>query len=217
MASIGKTFREAREKKGVDLSRAAAQTRILHKHLEMMEHDDFSRMPAPMYAKGFIRMYAEYLGIDPAPLIQEYLEVHLGESSGRPETPPVKKAAKPEPRDILITEPVAEEQPVRKKEKRPRKPLQNPLKPAWQALSGALQPVISRIRESLLNLLPYLPGLMLLAVLALIVVMIGRCAAGRYRAPDEAPGSGSLQSGALMQDPPVRYLEIPVVEEENQP
>ena len=30
-----------------------------------MERDDFSRMAAPIYAKGFIRLYAEYLGLDP--------------------------------------------------------------------------------------------------------------------------------------------------------
>jgi transcriptional regulator with XRE-family HTH domain len=217
MASIGKSFREARERKGVDLSRAAAQTHILLKHLEMMEHDDFSRMPAPMYAKGFIRMYAEYLGIDPVPLVQEYVEVHLGESSGRAETPSKRTAPVPEPADILLPETEEGQKPVRKKVKRERKPFKNPLVPLWKNLTGAVQPVLARIREGLLHLVPYLPGLILLALLALIVVLIGRCAAGRYDAPDEAAGGAALQSGALMQEPPVRYLEIPVVEEENQP
>ena len=41
-----------------------------------MEADNFSVMPAPTYAKGFIRLYAEYLGLDPAPLVQEYLANH---------------------------------------------------------------------------------------------------------------------------------------------
>lgn len=213
MAIIGQSLRLAREKKGIDLSRAAAQTHILLKHLEMMERDDFSRMPAPMYAKGFIRIYAEFLGIDPAPLIQEYIEVHLGES---PERPPATPVTKHDARDILLSD-SEQEEPARKKEKRKHKPFANTLKQAWDALSGALKPLFGRIRESLQNLLPYLPGMVLLALLALIVVLIGRCAAGRSGAKDEAAGSATLQSGALMQEPPVRYLDIPVVEEENQP
>lgn len=209
MASIGKTFRDAREKKGVDLSKAAAQTHILVKHLEMMERDDFSRMPAPMYAKGFIRMYADFLGVDPAPLVQEYVEVHLGESPARPET-------KPESRGVLLPDSEPEE-PASKNEPRERKPFKNPLKPAWRALAGVLQPLIARAREGLLNLLPYVPGLIVLVFLALVVVLIGRCAASRSGPADEATGGGTLQSGALMQEPPVRYLEIPTIEEESQP
>jgi len=36
------------------------------------EDNDFSRIPAPVYGKGFIKLYAEFLGLDPAPLIAEY-------------------------------------------------------------------------------------------------------------------------------------------------
>lgn len=78
MATIGEQFRSAREHKRVSLSKAAASTHIKIQHLEAMESDDFSRMPAPAYAKGFIKLYAEYLGLEPAPLIEEYQARHIG-------------------------------------------------------------------------------------------------------------------------------------------
>ena len=41
--------------------------------LEALERDDFSSIPAPIYGKGFLRLYAEYLELDPVPLIEDYL------------------------------------------------------------------------------------------------------------------------------------------------
>ncbi|MBU1909567.1 MAG: helix-turn-helix domain-containing protein, partial [Verrucomicrobia bacterium] len=76
MADIGQTFREAREKKKVSCSQAAAATRMKMQHIEALERSDFSYMAAPTYAKGFIRLYADYLGLDPEPLIREYLAQH---------------------------------------------------------------------------------------------------------------------------------------------
>ncbi|HEY8239837.1 MAG TPA: helix-turn-helix domain-containing protein [Kiritimatiellia bacterium] len=74
MESLGQTFKSTRERKRVSLSQAAAKTRIKVQILEGLEKNDFSTIAAPTYAKGFIKMYAEYLGLDPAPLIKEYNE-----------------------------------------------------------------------------------------------------------------------------------------------
>ncbi|MBN1270590.1 MAG: helix-turn-helix domain-containing protein [Kiritimatiellae bacterium] len=76
MATIGQTFKTARENRKLTTSQAAAATRIKIQHIEAMERDDFSVMAAPAYAKGFIKLYAEHLGLDPRPLVQEYLEHH---------------------------------------------------------------------------------------------------------------------------------------------
>jgi cytoskeletal protein RodZ len=76
MADIGQTFRAAREGKKVSCSQAAAATRMKVQHIEALERGDFSYMAAPAYAKGFIRLYADYLGLDPEPLIREYMERH---------------------------------------------------------------------------------------------------------------------------------------------
>ncbi|MBI9020939.1 MAG: helix-turn-helix domain-containing protein [Verrucomicrobia bacterium] len=77
MATLGQQLKAAREAKGVSESEAGAATRILTKLIVAMEADDFSVMPAPTYAKGFIRLYAEYLELDPAPLVAEYLEKNV--------------------------------------------------------------------------------------------------------------------------------------------
>jgi len=62
----------------ITASQAALKTRLKVQVIEQMERDDFSKMPAPTYARGFIRIYADFLGLDSAPLVQEYNEHHGG-------------------------------------------------------------------------------------------------------------------------------------------
>ncbi|MBP7828958.1 MAG: helix-turn-helix domain-containing protein [Kiritimatiellae bacterium] len=76
MLDIGQTLREARERKKVTCSQAASATRMKVQHVEALERNDFKPMAAPTYAKGFIRLYAGYLGLDPGPLIRAYTEQH---------------------------------------------------------------------------------------------------------------------------------------------
>lgn len=87
METIGQRFKNAREKKRVSLSQAALKTHIKVQNLEMMERGDFTKMPAPIYARGFIRSYAGYLGLDAAPLVKEYDEQLGGDR--RPPAPPI--------------------------------------------------------------------------------------------------------------------------------
>jgi hypothetical protein len=72
MSTLGQQLKAARQAKGISESEAGSATKILTKMIVAMEEDDFSLMAAPTYAKGFIRLYADYLGLDPAPLIEEY-------------------------------------------------------------------------------------------------------------------------------------------------
>lgn len=76
MATLGQQLKAAREAKGVSEQDAGIATKILTKTIVAMEADNFSVMAAPTYAKGFIRLYAEYLGLDPEPLVDEYLLRH---------------------------------------------------------------------------------------------------------------------------------------------
>lgn len=75
MSTLGETLRNARLKKNVSISDAAVATRVTAMVLESLENDDLSLIPAPIYGKGYLRMYADYLQIDPAPLIEEYLNL----------------------------------------------------------------------------------------------------------------------------------------------
>lgn len=88
MATLGQQLKEAREAKGVSESDAGRATKILTKLIHAMENDDFSDMAAPMYAKGFIRLYADYLGLDPDPLVDEYMQRHAPARRPLMEEPP---------------------------------------------------------------------------------------------------------------------------------
>jgi hypothetical protein len=93
MATLGQQLKAAREAKGVSESEAGKATKILTKLIVDMEADDFSEMAAPTYAKGFIRLYARYLGLDPQPMVDEYLEKH----APGPRKPQTEKESRSEP------------------------------------------------------------------------------------------------------------------------
>ena len=80
MATLGQQLKAAREAKGVSAHDAGAATKILTKMIIALEADDFSGMAAPTYAKGFIRIYAGYLGLNPEPLVEEYVLRHAPSS-----------------------------------------------------------------------------------------------------------------------------------------
>lgn len=73
IGTIGQKLEAARQSKGVTISEAGQATKIMSKYIEAMEADDFGELAAPVYVKGFIRMYAQYLGLDAVPLVNEYL------------------------------------------------------------------------------------------------------------------------------------------------
>lgn len=68
---IGAALNEAREARGISLEQAANDTRISLRFLEALESEEFDELPAPVYVRGFLRSYANYLGVDPQPLIEE--------------------------------------------------------------------------------------------------------------------------------------------------
>lgn len=69
MATIGETLRAARERRGLSLSEASRLTRIAPRFLVALEEDDYGALPAPVYARGFLRSYATLLGLEPEPLV----------------------------------------------------------------------------------------------------------------------------------------------------
>ena len=76
IGTIGQKLEAARQAKGVTVSEAGRATKILSKFIEAMEADDFDALSAPVYAKSFIKMYAQYLGLDARPLVDDYVAQH---------------------------------------------------------------------------------------------------------------------------------------------
>jgi cytoskeletal protein RodZ len=71
---LGELLLDARERKGVDLTRAERDTKIRAKYLEALERSDFSKLPGAVYTKGFLRNYAIYLGLDPEMVLTRWKE-----------------------------------------------------------------------------------------------------------------------------------------------
>src|SRR5438034_8470643 len=72
MFEIGSSLREARVRRKLELSQVEADTRIRAKYLMALESNRFEALPAPAYAKGFLRTYADYLGLDAQRFVDEY-------------------------------------------------------------------------------------------------------------------------------------------------
>jgi cytoskeleton protein RodZ len=69
---IGNSLREARVRRGIDFAQAELATKIRGKYLRALEEEHFEVLPAETYVKGFLRTYAEYLGLDGQLYVDEY-------------------------------------------------------------------------------------------------------------------------------------------------
>ncbi|KZK15676.1 RodZ domain-containing protein [Meiothermus taiwanensis] len=72
MCELGKRLKEAREAKGLDLAQAAEALKVRRVVLEALEDCRFDELPEPPLARGYLKRYAQLLGLDPAPLLALY-------------------------------------------------------------------------------------------------------------------------------------------------
>jgi cytoskeletal protein RodZ len=87
-ASFGDWLRRQREMREISLRDIADRTKISLRYLQAMEDDRFDLLPAPIFAKGFLREYARYVGLSPDEVVNHYLAVQQQQS---PEEEGVKK------------------------------------------------------------------------------------------------------------------------------
>jgi len=66
---LGETLQRARQTRGLTLEEVERDTRISRRYLAALENENFGLLPAPVYARGFLRTYARYLGLEPASLL----------------------------------------------------------------------------------------------------------------------------------------------------
>jgi cytoskeleton protein RodZ len=76
MPPIGETLREARLRQKIDIADVEHATKIRGKYLRALEGEEFDRLPGTTFVRTFIRTYAEYLGLDPQLLVEEYRARH---------------------------------------------------------------------------------------------------------------------------------------------
>jgi cytoskeleton protein RodZ len=83
--TLGQTLRAAREANGWDLARAERDTRIRTQYLAALEAGAYADLPSTVYARGFVREYARYLGLNSEWCLHLY----------RRETEPAGRSRKP--------------------------------------------------------------------------------------------------------------------------
>ena len=84
LGTVGQELRGARISRGEDLVSISRILKIRREHLEALEEDNLSALPGRTYAVGFIRAYAEYLGLNPSKTVDRFKT----EIAGRDEVSP---------------------------------------------------------------------------------------------------------------------------------
>ncbi len=97
MQSIGQTLKAARTARGLTASQAAQAIRAKVQFVEALEADNFQRLGAPIYIRGFLKLYAEFLELDPAPMLRE-----LGATRTIETTAPVLPKGEPKKEQVEL-------------------------------------------------------------------------------------------------------------------
>src|SRR5258707_1877048 len=101
----------------LDITDVEARTKIRAKYLRALENEDFGMLPGSTFVKSFLRTYAEFLGLDPPVLVEQYRIRH-------------------DPRDESELTPFARASGARPRRRPPRRPRW--ASPAGRVLAGLL-------------------------------------------------------------------------------
>lgn len=71
MSSVGETLRRERLRAGLDLDKIAQDTKIAKRTLELIETDQFEKLPGGVFARSFVRQYARAVGVDEDEVVRE--------------------------------------------------------------------------------------------------------------------------------------------------
>lgn len=111
MIEFGKTLREAREAKGYTISQIAEATHMLSSIVQCLEEEDFSKIVAPIYGRGFVKLYCETVGLESKPLINEFMEIYNGRRDPLIKERPVATAEQPTVPPVPAEEPIPAPEP----------------------------------------------------------------------------------------------------------
>lgn len=117
MFDFGKSLKDTREAKGLTVPQIAERTHLLPRIIEDLEFENFSRFPAQIYGKGYIKIYCAALGLDPAPYLEEFTAVINGDRTTpivrkKPSPPAPATMPEPEPAPEQTSEPMHADEPA---------------------------------------------------------------------------------------------------------
>ena len=73
MSTFGEELRRERKLRRIALREVAEATKINLRYLEALERNDFQHLPGGVFNRGFVRAYAQYIGVDPDGMVNAYL------------------------------------------------------------------------------------------------------------------------------------------------
>ena len=106
MIEFGKTLKDAREAAGLSIQQIAERTHMMSAMIEDLENERFTRIVAPIYGRGFVKLYCETVGLDPKPLVAEFMDIYTGQRE-----PSIRERV-PVTTEPKIEEPVVESEPI---------------------------------------------------------------------------------------------------------
>jgi len=175
MAGLGEILQQARLERGVSVEEAERATHIARRYLQALEAEDLSAFPAPVFARGFLRNYSQYLGLDPVETVSLWPD-----SAELPE--PVPETSRDEIESRL--RPMRERGPFRRTESRHGGVAPGPLTRHTAARTDA---------TPLLQVLALVIGLVV--SLGVIAFAIGKLTRGGSSLPAAASSSAPAGSG----------------------
>jgi cytoskeleton protein RodZ len=94
MTNFGASFRQARVSKGISLDQVATETRISTRFLSAIENEEFHLLPGGIFNRGFVRAFAEKVGLDPDQAVADYkrmVEIRQPDPPAAPQPAPAAK------------------------------------------------------------------------------------------------------------------------------
>lgn len=101
-SGVGATLRDHRLRKGMDLTAVGEALHIRKTYLSLIEEGRYEDLPGPTYAAGFVRAYAEYLGLDATEALRQFKLETLGRKIGGDLHFPVPEAERGTPKAALL-------------------------------------------------------------------------------------------------------------------
>ncbi len=94
--TIGQRLKAEREEQRLTLEKVFEATRIRVLYVEALEADDLSVLPSPVQARGYLRNYAEFLGLDFEQMLEDMHAMNMQQASGKITGPADEIASTPQ-------------------------------------------------------------------------------------------------------------------------
>jgi cytoskeletal protein RodZ len=83
---LGEFLRRERELRHISLDDVAERTKISRRYLEAIEEEQYDRLPGETFVRGFIRSYAQFVGLDPEDTLLIYNHSRMAHDVAPPRT-----------------------------------------------------------------------------------------------------------------------------------